>query len=409
MNDLKKAEIKDKKIFLRCDFNVSIDEDGNVVDDFRIQKTIPTIDFLVEKGAKVILATHRGRPEKQRSFKGEGVFFGMRKKVIAFEKEYSLEPVYNHLKKHLRNVSFSEDCVGPKVKEDIDNLKSGEILLLENLRYYKEEESCGKKFSKELASYADIYVNDAFSCSHRSHASIVGVPKHLPAYAGLLFREEVESLARVKDDPKRPLVVIVGGSKISSKMDTIKYFMEQADHILLGGKVANTVLTVNGLAPNKELPDKEIIEKVEKNIEMTDSNIHLPVDVITACGKGGKEYVREAGPAEVRSEEDIFDIGPETIKIYKDIIRRARTIVWAGPLGFFEKKEFEIGTKKIAEKVVENQRAFKILGGGDTSLAFEKFNLRYKIDHVSTGGGAMLQFFSGGEMPGLEALKKDND
>lgn len=401
MKNLKDLDVKNKTILMRCDFNVPV-EDGKVVDDYRITQVMPTIKDLIDRGAKVVLMSHMGRPNSQKRLKKS--FFG-RIKNLLFKKEdrFSLKPVHKELEKHLDKVGFVDDCISEKAKKNIKALNSGEVLLLENLRYYIDEEEGEAEFAKRLTQFADIYVNDAFSASHRDHASVFEVAKRMDSYPGYLFEREVKFLTRVKENPDKPLVVIVGGAKVKSKAKTIKEFMDKADHVLVGGKVANAILAIKGIT-DKEPPAPDVVEELEE-IDLTSSKLHLPVDV--RVSSDFDEYVRSAGVGQVRSEENIFDIGPETIDVYGEIIREASTIVWAGPLGFFEHKKFEDGTKLVGGKVIENGSALKIIGGGDTGSALNKFNLREGMDHVSLGGGAMLTFVSGKEMPGLEVLKKE--
>ena len=400
MKDLQEVEVKNKIVLMRCDFNVPI-EGGEVVDDYRITQVMPTIKDLVGRGAKVVLMSHMGRPKSQKRFRSS---FSGKVKNLFFKKDenFSLKPVYKELKNHLTKVSFAGDCVSQKTEKKIQNLKSGEVLLLENLRYYSDEEEGGSSFTSRLASFGDIYINDAFSASHRDHASVSKIANELDCYPGYLFEREVKFLSRIKRNPQKPMVVIVGGAKVKSKAKTIKEFMDKADHVLVGGKVANAILAIRGIT-DKELPTEDVIKKLKK-VDLTSPKLHLPVDV--KASSDFNEYVRTAGVGEVRKGEDIYDIGPETINIYGDILKEARTIVWAGPLGFFENKRFEDGTKLTGQEVVKNGAALKIIGGGDTGAALNSFNLRDGMDHVSLGGGAMLTFVSGEKMPGLEALKE---
>ncbi len=401
MKNLKDISVKNKKVLVRCDFNVSI-ENGVVVDDFRIKEAMPTIRSLSARGAKVVLMSHLGRPKKQKSFKEEGVFSSLKDFIFDGNGDDSLKPVYRELSKHLDKIFFVNDCIGSRVERRIKRMTPGDVLLLENLRYYKEEEECDEDFSKMLSRLGDIYVNNAFSVSHRNHASISGVTNYLKSYPGLLLERETRVLGRLKKRVNHPFVVIVGGAKIDSKMKTVDCFVDRADAILLGGKVANTILIAKGLATNKPLPDEETIKRLEK-IDPASPKFRLPVDVIASSDEGAT-HVREAGVGEVRKKEEIYDIGPETIEIYSNVIREARTIVWAGPLGYFEKKEFRKGTEVIAKRIIENSNALSVIGGGDTGYALKMLNLREYVDHISAGGGAMLSFLSNEKMPGLEAL-----
>lgn len=310
MKTLKDFNVKNKRVLVRCDFNIPLDEKENIADDFRIKQTIPTIEYLLKNEAKVILMSH-----------------------LANNK--SLFVIEERLEKYLGSEEFT---------------------LLENLRFNKGEKENDDNFAKELAQLGDIYINDAFGVCHRKHASVVGVPKYLPSGAGFLLEKEIEVLSKVLKKPERPLVAIIGGNKIESKAKVIEQFLEKADYVLIGGRIA------------EQIKDKS-------------NKLYIPVD-----SKNG------------------FDIGPKTIKIFSEIIKKARTILWAGPLGKFEDSVYEQGTKKVAKLIVKNNQAFKIAGGGDTIFALTKFGLRDKFDHISTGGGAMLQFLSGEELPGLKAL-----
>ncbi len=401
MNNLKEAEVKNKRVLVRCDFNVPIEE-GKVVDDYRITQAMPTIRDLVKREAKVILVGHLGRPDKQKSFKKEGSYASLKEVVKKEEREDSLKPVYNELEKYFDNISFVNDCIGKRASRKVGNMEPGDVVLLENLRYYEDEQKCGDEFSRGLAELADIYVNNAFSASHRDHASISELPKHLPAFPGYLFERETRILSKIKDKSEKPMVVIIGGAKIKSKAKAIKYFMKEADYLLVGGKVANSILAIKGLAQNNLLPSKEVIDELE-GINLTSQKLHLPVDVVASSDH--ENYFRHTPPGKVREEEEILDIGPETVELYGDIIREAKTIVWAGPLGWFENEKFQDGTKLVAQRIIENENSLKVIGGGDTGAALGEFGLRKYIDHASLGGGAMLRFLSEKNMPGLEALK----
>ena len=311
MNQLRNVRdfnVKNKKVLVRCDFNVPFDQKGAILDDFRIIQTIPTLTFLQKQGAKLLLMTH-------------------------LTKDRSLAPIKKRLEKYLKDFT-----------------------LLDNLRLDKREKENNKDFAQEIASLADIYINDAFGVCHRTHASIVGVPKYLPSGAGLLLEKEVKVLSNAIENAGHPLIVIIGGAKVESKTKAINQFLKIADQILIGGKIAH-------------------------KIDLKSSKICLPID-----------------------NKNDLDIGPETIARFSEFIRKAKTIIWAGPLGYFENSLYEKGTKEIAQEIVKNKKAFKTAGGGDTIFALAKFGLRDKFDHISTGGGAMLSFLSGEKLPGLEAL-----
>jgi phosphoglycerate kinase len=386
MKTLKDFDFKRKRVLVRCDFNVPLDEKGNVLDDFRIGQTIPTIEYLIEKGAKIILMSHLGKPEG---------------KVV---KNLKLNPIQEKLMEYLDlSVTKAENCIGKEIEKWTSKMQPGEILLLENLRFHKEEEEGDLIFAKELSQLGDIYINDAFSVCHREHASIVGIPKYLPSGIGLLFEKEIKVLSKVLEKPWKPLVVIVGGVK-TVKIKLIEQFFKRADHLLLGGDIANLILSTKGISLSQFLVEKEVLKEIAK-IDLTNPKIHLPIDGIISLVDYQQGYIREGGIGSIRKEEKVYDIGPETIKIFSEIIKTAKMIIWSGPLGMYEEKRFEEGTKRIGEQIARNHLAFKIAGGGDTVSALNKFGLLDKFDHVSTGGGAMLEFLSGKKLVGIEALK----
>ncbi len=378
IQSIQKVNFNQKTVLVRCDFNVSINERGEVVDDLRIRIAIPTIDKIINDGGKVVLLSHASKEM------GLGILRPILEKLLS------------------RKVFFLKNFNVSKIKA----ADFGSIFLLENLRFYDGEEKNDKHFAKTLASLGDSYVNEAFSVSHRSHASVVSLAEMLPHYAGLNLLQEVKMISKIKKEPWRPLVAIIGGAKVSSKIKVVEYFINQADHLLLGGKVANEILVVKGISLNQPWPDEAIVKEIEK-VELTSPKIHLPVDVLIAPLYGG-DCFRVGAPGQVRMDENIFDIGPETIKLYSEIIKNAKMIIWSGPLGLFEKKEFEKGTREIAQAIALNHRALSIVGGGDTGVAITKFNLKESIDHFSTGGGALLEFITGRELPGLKAIGYEN-
>ena len=385
MKTLQDFDFQNKKVILRCDFNVSIKK-GRVLDNFRIKETLPTINYLSRNRAKVVLISHLNQPKGKDS-------------------DYSLKPVALELEKLLnKKIKFLDDCQGSKVEKEIEKMKAGEIVLLENLRFYPGEQENDLKFAQALAKLGDIYISEAFSVSHRNHASIATLPKLMPSGIGFLFGREIMALAKVRENPARPLVVIIGGVKISSKIKVIEKFLSKADHLLLGGKIANIILRVKGICLGKPWPEENVIKIIER-LKLTDTKIHLPVDVIVSPNESGEVYIRETGPGSVRKEEGIFDIGPETIQTFKKIIKEGKTIIWSGALGMAENEKFRRGTQSIAEAIAENSQAFKIAGGGDTMKFLNQFGLSQKFSYISTGGGAMLNYLAGEKMPGIEALK----
>lgn len=388
MRNLKDFDVKNKRVLVRCDFNVPINEKGEVEDIFKIKQSLPTIEYLVKNNAKVILMSHLGEP-------GGKIVEGLR-----------LGPIQEKLTDLLEiSVIKAPDCVGKSIESETRNMEPGEILLLENLRFHKEEQENDLGFAKELSRLGDIYINDAFGVCHREHASVAGITEFLPSGMGLLLEKEVEVLSRVLENPERPLTAIIGGAKIATKIKVIKSFLEKADNLLLGGKVANTLLIISGVCKDRVCPEEDLAKEA-KSFDLGSSKIHLPKDAIVSLDIAGKSYVRQSLMEKAEKDELLLDIGPETLKDFSEIVGKAKMIVWAGPMGLFENPLFENGTRELAERIVENTQAYKIIGGGDTVSAMAKFGLLEKFDHVSTGGGAMLCFLGGEKLPGLEALEK---
>lgn len=389
---LKDLDVQGKKVLVRVDFNVPFSkEDSSVItDDSRIVAALPTIEYLLNNSAKVILMSHLGRP------KGEP------------KPEYSLAPVAKRLEELLgKTVKFvdSDVVVDDKVKEACDQLKEGEVALLQNTRYRKEETKNDPDFSKELASLADLYVNDAFGTSHRAHASNVGVSSLLPSALGFLVQKEVEVMGKAIEDPERPFVAILGGAKVSDKIGVIENLLNKVDTILIGGGMAYTFLKAQGKEIGHSLLEEDKIHLAndllnkakEKGIE-----ILLPVDFAVT-----KEFSPEAKAEyldEIPADLESLDIGPKTVKLFADKLKDAKTVVWNGPMGVFEFEEFAKGTNSIAEAMT-NTDAVTIVGGGDSALAVEKAGLKDKITHVSTGGGASLELLEGKVLPGIDAVE----
>ena len=380
---IKEIDVKNKKVFVRVDFNIDLDKDGRILSDFRIKATIPTIQFLLKAGAnKIILASHLGKPK-------------------AKEEEFSLKPIAEYLGILLgRKIIFLNDCIGDGVKKEIDNAAAGEIFLLENLRFHEEEEKNDDQFAKQLTNLADVYVNDAFGVCHRANASVVAITKFLPSCAGLLLEKEIENLDKVKNNFTQSLILILGGAKISTKLPLIKKFSKRSEKILLGGGLANTVLKARGLNVGKSLFEPELLAEVEK----LDDNVITPVDCLVGSSVDDKQ-ARIVGIEGVNDNEMILDIGPSSLDCFIDIIKRAETIIWNGPLGYFENDIFAKSTESII-KVISESHAFSVVGGGETLLALEKAKAFDKMSFVSTGGGAMLSYLSGEEMPGLRVLNQ---
>ena len=386
MKTLKDYNFYNQKVLVRCDFNVPF-VSGKISDDFRIKKALPTIRYLKNQGAKVILISHLSADEP-----------------LSKHQKLSLGPVAKLLSEFLREkINFGGKCLESKTKKLINKIKPGEILMLENLRFYPEEEANDFAFAKELSGLADFFVNEAFSVCHRKHASIALAPRFLPYCAGLELEREVEFLSKIICNPPRPLIAVIGGVKIESKMSVIEKFLGICDYLLFGGKIANVILGLKGICLKRIwLPD-EISLKI-KHLNLADPRIRLPLDVLVSPDTAGSVYVRTTGPANVRQDEDIFDIGEDTVSAFSEIIKQAKAIFWSGTLGLTENEKFNQGTIKVVQAIVNNKDALKIAGGGHTAAFLQRNNLLDKFSFVSVGGGAMLEFLAGEKLPGLEAI-----
>ena len=386
---VKDIDLKGKKVFVRCDFNVPMDENQNITDNTRIVAALPTINYLLEQNCKIILASHLGRP------KGE------------FKPEFSLKPVAKELSKLLnKEVIMANDVIGEDAKKKADELRNGEIMLLENVRFHREETDNDPEFSKQLASLAEIYINDAFGAAHRAHSSTAGVAQYLPAVAGFLIEKELKFLGNALNNPERPFVAILGGAKVSDKIGVIDNLLEKVDTLIIGGGMAYTFFKAQGYEVGKSLCEldkldlaKELMEKAKnKGVKLM-----LPADT-----KIGKEFdinteSKTVKCTEIPADWEGFDIGEEAIKQFSEELRKAKTVVWNGPLGLFEFPQFAVGTNSIA-KVLSEIDATTIIGGGDSAAAVKKAGLQDKMTHISTGGGASLEFLEGKKLPGIECL-----
>lgn len=385
------ANLKGKKVLLRVDFNVPLKKNGEVQDDTRMVESLPTIKYLQKKGAKIIIVSHLGRPDG---------------KVKA---ELRLTKVAKHLQKILKKaVERVDESIGPSVEKAVSKLKNGQILMLENIRFHKEEEACEKSFTKKLASLADLYVNDAFGTAHRRHASTAGVAEHLKAYAGLLMEKEIKHLSPLLDKKiSRPLTMIFGGAKIDTKIGIIQHFLKKADYFLMGGALANTFLYAAGYNVGGSLYEKdkkEIAQKIMK--EAGKEKFILPVDVVISNEISEKAKTKNVSISDVPADMKILDIGKQSALDFCKILAKSKTVIWNGPLGLCEFKPFQKGTEAIA-KFLAKRKCTSILGGGDTADSLKRLKIKQtKFTHVSTGGGACIEFLSGEKLPGIEALRK---
>ena len=386
---VKDVDVKGKSVLLRCDFNVPIDKFGNITDTKRIDESVTTINYLLNNNAKIILCSHMGKPKGQ------------------FDKKFSLAPVAIYLSEILKkDVKLAEDVVGESAVKTVGSLKPGEVCMLENLRFEPGEEENDDEFSKKLASFAQIYVNDAFGTCHRAHASTVGVAKYLPAVCGFLIEKEIIEISKIVNNPVRPLTAILGGAKISDKINVIDSLLEKVDTIIIGGGMSYTFMNALGYAVGNSICEsdkisfaKDMMAKAkEKNVKFL-----LPLDIVIA-----NKYSSDADH-KITNADSIpegwmgLDIGPKTIELFSEIILNSGTVVWNGPVGVFEWENFESGTFGIA-KALSESKAISIVGGGDSAAAIDKFGLS-EITHISTGGGAFLKFLEGKELAGLEVIE----
>ena len=390
LNTIKEADLKGKRVVIRVDFNVPL-KNGVVTDNTRIKAALPTVKYILDQGASLVVMSHFGRPKGQKN------------------PDFSMAPIAKEFEKLLgQPVKLAPDVIGSEVEAEVKALKPGEVLLLENVRFYKEEEANDPEFAKKLASYGDIYCNDAFGTAHRAHASTEGVSHYLPSYAGFLIEKEVKFMAPLLENPEKPFVAIIGGSKVSSKITVLESLVKTCDTIVIGGGMAYTFQSVLGNSIGKSLfePDyvdtaKEFLAKAkEKGVKVI-----LPVDNVCA-----KEFSEDAEPILVDStaiSDDLMgmDIGPKTVKLIVDALKDAKSVVWNGPMGVFEFASFAKGTEEVA-KALAQCGGTTVVGGGDSVAAINKFGLADKISHVSTGGGASLEFLEGKVLPGIKALEK---
>jgi phosphoglycerate kinase len=392
---IKDLQLTNKRVFMRVDFNVPLDENGRVTDDTRIRETLPTIEYALRHGARLILCSHLGRPKGKPNAK-------MSLKPVAER----LRVLLDHVMGPSENVGFSPDCIGTQAVEMSQRLEKGQALLLENVRFHAEEEANDENFSKELAKLAELYVNDAFGTAHRAHASTVGITKFVEkSAAGLLMQKELEYLGKALTHPQHPFVAILGGAKVSDKIGVIQNLMTKVDAIIIGGGMAYTFLKAQGHEIGKSLLEADKIDLAKQllaDAKARNLKFLLPVDHVVADKFDAHAHPEQV--TEIPADKLAMDIGPKSVELFSAEIAKARTIVWNGPMGVFEFENFAKGTRAIAKAVAANSGAISIVGGGDSVAAVHDAGVAEKITHISTGGGASLEFLEGKKLPGVEAL-----
>ncbi|MDF2037543.1 phosphoglycerate kinase [Bacillus sp. CMF12] len=386
---VKDVELKGKRVFCRVDFNVPM-KDGQVTDETRIKAALPTIEYLTNQGAKVILASHLGRP------KGSVV------------EDLRLTPVAKRLSELLgKEVKKADEAYGDSVKAMVATLGEGDVLLLENVRFYPGEEKNDSELAKAFAELADVYVNDAFGAAHRAHASTEGIAQHLPAVSGLLMEKELDVLGKALSNPERPFTAIIGGAKVKDKIGVIENLLEKVDNLIIGGGLAYTFVKANGHEVGKSLLEEDKIDLAKSFMEKAKEkgvNFYMPVDVVVADDFSEEANIKTVAIEQIPSDWEALDIGPKTREIYSDVIQNSKLVIWNGPMGVFELKKFAGGTRAVAETLAEANDTYSVIGGGDSAAAVEKFHLADRMSHISTGGGASLEFMEGKALPGVVAL-----
>ena len=394
MNTINRVSLKGKRVLIRVDFNVPLDENLNITDDSRMVAALPTIKKVVSDGGMAIIISHLGRPKN------------------GFEEKFSLKHTVNHLSNLLESpVAFSSDCIGENTTSDVAKMNKGDVLILENLRFYSEEKSGDEGFAKKLAKLGDVYVNDAFGTAHRSHASNVIIAKFFPnnKYFGFLLAKEVSSLEKVLSNPKRPFTAIIGGAKITGKIDVIKSLFDKVDNLIIGGGMAYTFAKSAGGKVGKSLVEDEKVALAKKLIDEAKKrgvNLLLPTDSVNADDFNNGANTNISDILSIDENYMGLDIGNESVAKFSDVIKTSKTIVWNGPMGVFEMEKFETGTKKIGEAIclATEKSAFSLVGGGDSVAALQKFNFENRVSYISTGGGAMLEYLEGKKLPGVVAI-----
>jgi phosphoglycerate kinase len=389
---MKNADMQGRKVVLRVDFNVPLNDEGEIIDDTKMRAALPTIRYILEQNAAIILMSHLGRPNGKPQMK------------------YSLKNVARHLQDLLElPVIMADDSIGPAVQKQVEQLQPGNILLLENVRFYAEEEKNDPVYAEKLAAWGDIYVNDAFGTAHRAHCSTSGIAEFLPSYAGFLLEKEVNMLSKVLENPKKPSMAILGGAKISDKLGLIDNLLEHMEYILIGGGMANTFIKALGYEIGSSLYDPQFIDGADRLLlkaQKAGVKLLLPADVVIAGEVSAKAEARVVNIDEVPAGMKILDIGPKTIEMFKEAIKQAKTIIWNGPLGVYEYPQFAQGTKQIAKAFADSD-AVTIIGGGDSAAAVQDLGLERNLTHISTGGGAALEFLEGLQLPGVLACQDD--
>lgn len=390
MKNIRDIDIKDKKVLIRVDFNVPLDNLGNITNDTRIRGVLPTINHALDEHAKIIIMSHMGRPKGQR------------------QEKFSLAPAAKRLGRLInKEVKLAPDCIGSEVEDMVAAMQPGDVILLENLRFHNEEQDNNAEFAKKLANLADIYINDAFAVAHRAHASVVGITEHVEiCAAGFLLQKEMDYFHRSVADPQRPLVAIIGGSKVSSKLGALRNLLDRVDKMIIGGAMANTFLKAMGYQVGKSRVEEDLIDTAKSLIvKAKEKNVkfYLPVDCIVADKFAPDAETKQTTAQEVPAEWMILDIGPATTTLFNEALKSAKTIIWNGPMGVFEMDAFSRGTMAMVSHVAASH-ALTIVGGGDTDVAVHKAGESHNISYMSTGGGAFLMLMEGKELPGVVAL-----
>ena len=386
---VKDVDVKGKRVFCRVDFNVPMQE-GKITDETRIRAALPTIQYLIEQGAKVILASHLGRPKGQ---------------VV---EDLRLTPVAVRLAELLgQDVKKADEAYGDSVKSLIGTMNEGDVLLLENVRFYPGEEKNDPELAKQFAELADVYVNDAFGAAHRAHASTEGIAHHLPSVSGFLMEKELEVLGKALSNPERPFTAIIGGAKVKDKIGVIDNLLEKVDNLIIGGGLAYTFIKAQGHEIGKSLLEEDKVDLAKSFIAKAKEKgvkFYMPVDAVVADEFSADANSKIVPIEEIPADWQALDIGPKTEEIYRDVIQKSKLVIWNGPMGVFEMDKFAGGTKAVAQALADSEGTYSVIGGGDSAAAVEKFDLADKMSHISTGGGASLEFMEGKELPGVVAL-----